>query len=109
MPQKDITSINENTFSMQRSIFTKTTSTERHETGDVLLMKKFYGGSRNRDASSVIRDRSITGTQSSFTDKDGELSFQGTKDINDTRQALRRTRSGGAIVPSKVTNRPSMY
>jgi len=109
MPQKDITSVNESAFSMQRTSFTKIMSTETKETGNVLQMKKFYGGSRNRDASAVIRSRAIAGTQSSFTAKNGELSFQGTTDINDTRQALRRTRSGGAAVPPKVTNKQSNY
>ena len=105
MPQKDITSVNENAFSMQRSSFTKMMATEKKETGDVLKMKKFYGGCRNRDASAIISSRAIAGTQSSFTAKDGELSFQGIKDINDTRQALRRVRSGGAAVPPKVTQK----
>lgn len=108
MPQKDITSVNENAFSMQRSSFSKIMATERKETGDILKKKKFYGGSRNRDASSIIRSRAIAGTQSSFTAKDGQLSFQGTKDINDTRQALGRTRSGGAVVPPKVTHKQTL-
>jgi hypothetical protein len=109
MPQKDITSVNEHAFAMHRSSFSKIMATEREETGEILKKKNFYGGSRNKDASSIIRSRAIAGTKSSFTAKDGALSFQGTKDINDTRQALRRTRSGGAVVPPKVTHKKTLY
>lgn len=106
MPQKDITSSNENTFSMGRSMFSRTINTLKNEDSDALKQKQFYGGTRNRDASSVVRSRSILGAKGSFADENG-VAFQGYNN-NDTRQALTRVRAGGATVPRKVTHKHLM-
>jgi hypothetical protein len=79
MPPKNITSVNDNDFSMQRHSFSKIMVAEKKETGTVLKMKQFYGGSRNRDASDVIRNRATVGIQSSFSKDGSVLSYQGSK------------------------------
>jgi hypothetical protein len=107
MPQKDLTSSNENTFSMRRSMFSRIINTEVKEVNDVLQKKQYYGGTRNRDASSVICKRAIIGTKNSFANENG-VSFQATKEYNATDKALRRTRAGGTVVPPKVTNKHLM-
>ena len=105
MPPKNLTSVNENDFSMQRHSFSKIMVTEKKETGNVLKIKQFYGGSRNRDASAVTRNRATIGIKSSFAAKEGDLvSYKGSTDRYDIQQSLRRTRSSGAVVPPKVTH-----
>jgi hypothetical protein len=113
MPQKDITSINEGSFSQRRSMFSAFTRTDEKKTIDVVKQKKFYGGSNNRDASSIIAKRAVQGHNSSFALNGQTVLFQGTKTTEDARQALKRVRNGGSVVPAKKThnynNAPVFY
>ena len=55
MPNKSINSINENSFSMSRVLYSNTINTLNQQTQNDLQYKKFYG-EKNRDASvRVIR------------------------------------------------------
>lgn len=98
MPQKAATSLNENNFSMNRVLFAKTIKTE---TLDTIKTKHFFG-ERNRDASSVIQRSKII--SAGGKNASGEnISHQGTKSMNDVRQAQQRVRNRGYVVPPKIT------
>ena len=103
MPQKALTSNNENPFSMNRVLYSRTISTITKETSDILQEKHYYG-EKNRDASSVIARRKMiqVGNKNHLGN---DLSYQGEKVTNDVRQAQKRVRSGGATVPAKVTHK----
>jgi hypothetical protein len=111
MPQKAPTSINENKFSMNRVLYSKTIASVMSETADILKGKQFYGP-RNRDASSVLQRRNIL-VGGNRNESGKSISFQGTKDTNDVRQAKKRVRSSGSAVPAKKThnylNSPIFY
>lgn len=100
MPQKDLTSTNENAFARRRNMFAAFARTESKETNNVRKEKHFYGP-RNRDASAIVHRRAAQGQNSSF---DPNVAFQSAKTINDVRQAVHRVRSGGAVVPAKKTH-----
>lgn len=102
MPQKASTTLNENQFSMNRVLYTKTITAVMSETAVNLKEKQFYGP-RNRDASAVIQRRNILiGGNHNETGK--PISFQGAKETNDVRQAKKRVRSSGSVVPAKKNN-----
>ena len=93
MPQKSSTASNENQFSMNRLLFSKTIRTFTTETVDIQKEKKFYGGS-NRDASSVMQRRKVfnVGVKNH---SGGIMSFQGTSAVNNVKQAQQRVRNRG--------------
>jgi len=101
MPMKDITSDNSNSFSLNRMTLERRGYV--NELGPI-PENKWIGG--NRDASQVIANRRIkgiaTGTYNNATQK---MSFTSKTDKNTQRNALHRTRSGGARVPAKVTHK----
>ena len=106
MPQKSSTSINENRFSMNRVLYSKTISSVISETADVIKEKQYYGP-RNRDASSVIQRRNIL-VGGNRNESGQSISFQGAKETNDVRQAKKRVRSSGSVVPAKkIHNYPN--
>jgi hypothetical protein len=92
MPQKSATSLNENTFSMNRLLFSKTIRT--YNNTQTVNAKTFYGGGSNRDASSVIQRRKIFNVGEKNY-KGGNISYQGTTAINNVTQAQQRVRHGG--------------
>jgi hypothetical protein len=99
MPLKDSTSDNNNSFSLNRHAFVGATpvtpNTEAHK-----IEKKWFG---NRDASSVTSRRRYNSVgENSLNANGGLMSFTSYKDINDTNNALRRVRAGGATVPPKA-------
>ena len=98
MPQKASTSANENQFSMNRVLYTKTIKSLM--TTDSTTNGKTIFGAKNRDASSVIQRRNILNVgEKNHTGKD--ISFEGTKVGNDVRQAQKRVRNSGAMAPAK--------
>ena len=126
MPLKDLTSDNNSTFSMSRRLFTKALISphinQKSINGESIiqreslgvsnnrviidgaktpLQKKWIGG--NRDASSMIARKKMVNTSNMST---GPQSFVNVVDPNTARQALIRTRAGGARVPLKVSMRP---
>jgi hypothetical protein len=106
MPQKSSTSINENRFSMNRVLYSKTIASVISETADVMKEKQYYGP-RNRDASSVIQRRNIL-VGGNRNESGQSISFQGAKETNDVRQAKKRVRSSGSVVPAKkIHNYPN--
>lgn len=111
MPQKAPTSINENRFSMNRVLYSKTIASVISETADVIKEKQYYGP-RNRDASSVIQRRNIL-VGGNRNESGQPMSFQGAKETNDVRQAKKRVRSSGSVVPAKkihnYLNSPIFY
>lgn len=111
MPQKDITSTNENTFSMNRHTFSRQRQVARSNTNIPPKNKKWIGG--NRDSSNITSKRRInTIGEISLNKSGGPMSFTTSKPGNDVRDAKHRVRSGGSIVPPAVTYRnmgPTFY
>jgi len=73
--------------------------------------KKWYG---NRDASQIVANRRVNSVGSgSMNAANKPLSFTSDNDRNTQRDARKRVRSGGAVVPAKVThnykNAPIFY
>lgn len=101
MPQKDITSTNENVFSMNRHTFVRQTQVNEMTTK---TNKKWIGG--NRDSSNITSKRRINAIgEISLNNSGGLMSFTTTKPGNDVRNAKHRVRSCGSIVPPKVTHK----
>lgn len=128
MPQKDITSNNENTFSMGRHIFVRQTQINRPVTmipstnqkkwatgasyhsftsaNEIVAKtnKKWIGG--NRDSSSITSKRRVNAIGENSLNKSGlPMSFTTIKPGNDVRDAKHRVRSGGSIVPPAVSHK----
>lgn len=100
MPQKDITSTNDNAFSMNRHTFVKQTEVARPNKTN----KKWIGG--NRDSSNITSKRRINAIGEISLNKSGlPMSFTTIKPGNDVRDAKHRVRSGGSIVPPAVTHK----
>jgi len=100
MPQKDLTSDGTSSFAMSRRQYTEVYPVINQS---VNKQKKFIGG--NRDASSVVaRRRAVEVGVGSLNASQTATSMTGVRDINDTNNALRRVRAGGAYVPPKKTN-----
>jgi hypothetical protein len=98
MPQKDITSDGESSFSLGRQLFINTYP-ENPISVQQKYQKKWYG---NRDASQVTANRRINeiGVGSLNASK-GQMSFTTYKDVNTVNDALTRVRAGGAVAPPK--------
>jgi len=140
MPQKDSTSTGDSDFSADRQTYMRTneiipgannlkthymtgTAGSRNIPGSRNIgivnsalapssgNKKWFG---NRDASDVIRNRRVqTVGGGSLNPSNTPISFMTKTDINTSRDALKRVRSGGASVPAKVihkyANAPVFY
>jgi hypothetical protein len=125
MPQKDITSDNESSFEMSRSIYSRTfpnnitktpvthtnyiwqarrniqqiTSLPSGTSSNQMNGKKWYG---NRDASQVTTNRRTNQVGAgSLNALNKPIGFTTHIDINTTNDALRRVRAGGAVAPAK--------
>jgi hypothetical protein len=125
MPQKDITSDNDSTFEMSRSIYSRTfptnvintpvvhtnfiwqarrniqqiTSIPTGNSSNYMNGKKWYG---NRDASQVTTNRRTSQVGvGSLNATNSPMGFTTNIDINTTRDALRRVRAGGSVAPAK--------
>lgn len=112
-PMKDITSDGNNSFSMNRQQFVKTNRTETLSTPVILLQKKWYGAN-NKDASVITDSRRILEIgNGSLNASKKEFAFKTTSDINVSREAVKRVRSGGCVVPAKkihkYANSPIFY
>lgn len=100
MPQKDLTSSNENNFSMTRNEYAKTVHIEP--------TKKWFGTSSNRDASQIIANRKKNSVGVGSLNANKELmSFTKPNNQLDIFQAKQRMRNGGHTVPPKVNNNNS--
>jgi hypothetical protein len=125
MPQKDMTSDNESSFEMARSVYVRTfpnnvintpithtnyiwqarrniqqiTSVPTGITTNYMNGKKWYG---NRDASQVTTNRRTNQVGvGSLNASNSPMGFTTHSDINTTRDALRRVRAGGSVAPAK--------
>ena len=112
MPMKDGVSSGGNMFSMNRKSYARLPSftKERELPVKDKLAKKWYGNSSLRDASLLAKQKGTLtiGTVSKVPGPDGNISYTTHTDINDSRQALHRVRSSGAIVPPKVAARKTI-
>ena len=98
MPLKDSTSTGDSDFSIPRHQYIDTISF----TGNI-PEKKWIGG--NRDASQIIRNHRINAVGlGSLNAAKIPSSFTSSLPNNTVRQAIKRVRNGGAVVPPKVTH-----
>jgi hypothetical protein len=96
MPLKDLTSSNENDFSLDRNEYTKTSKIVTP------TVKKWYGNTANRDASSIAKSRRVQSAKGSINDTAKPHSFTNTNEKNMRNSALNRVRNSGYTVPPKV-------
>lgn len=102
MPQKALTSNNENQFALDRNQYAETVNNTT--TVKQYAQKKWIGG--NRDASQVaMRQRVNAVGNGSLNAAKKPMSFETIADNNTARQAVQRARSGGAVVPAKKTSK----
>jgi hypothetical protein len=98
MPQKDSTSDGTDNFAITRNEYVKSGVSVTPDP----LVKKWYGNSSSRDASTFTRTREIqeigvgtlNATQTLF-------SFTSSSEKNTVNDALRRVRAGGSVAPAK--------
>lgn len=101
MPNKDLTSDNQSSFSLHRRSYAKTYSNEP--------TKQWFGGSKNRDSSSVMNDRKKNAVGvGSLNAKSELMSFTKMNNMQGENQALQRVRNGGYVVPPKTTAQKSI-
>lgn len=99
MPLKDLTSNNENFFSMKRMQYAKTASLPVSNT--TYLTKKYYG-SVSRDSSQRTRQMSRNSVGSGLNYNKQPLSYANIQTNNLVQdQALRRVRNKGYVIPMK--------
>jgi len=120
MPQKDITSDNQNSFSMDRLAYNNTFIQNQllnnikpayygynksrslptvFDSTSTPKQKQWYG---NRDASEITRKNRVTSIGLGTTNNGKiPISFQSHANPNTVNQALTRVRSGGSVAPAK--------
>ena len=105
MPLKDLTSDWSSQFSMGRRDFIRGfIPTQPSFTAASNPQKKWIGG--NRDASQITNSRRINSiANGSLNASKKPLSFTAPNEVNGVRNALTRTRAGGAVVPKKCTDK----
>jgi hypothetical protein len=97
MPSKDSSSDNSSEFASDRAQYYRS-----YDSNPVPLNKKWMG---SRDASDVARRRRTNGVAIGSFNANGEITSFFTKETLTTNRALQRVRSGGAIVPPKVSKK----
>jgi hypothetical protein len=109
-PSKDLTSVNESSFSMDRQIYKRTLKTDttlvNNNVQDTLnnnVQKKYYGNSSTKDSTSVMLKK-VRNTVGKSTVNSSNLSFTEVKDINTTRDAISRVRNTRSSGVAKSNN-----
>jgi hypothetical protein len=109
-PQKDINSMCDADFAMEREKYVQTTTTpDLHQQP---LIKKWFG---LRDSSSIVAKRrthalgasSINVFPDPVKSSGHNTQNNGSILINDTKDALRRVRSSGYVTAAKIRNKPA--
>ena len=109
MPNKDITSDGNNNFAINRYKYFQTTPLNP-PTISQAGHKKWYGGTKNKDASDIINKNKINQIGvGSFNASNQKISFTTNHNfqcdpIQKKCDALRRTRSGGYVTTPKIRN-----
>ena len=100
MPQKNLTSDNENNFAMARFRYFQTYVPRNAAYFKELKEKKWIGG--NRDSSSIVANRKADAiANGTFNAANKPTSFTTVLDNNTQRQAIERVHSGSSGVPAK--------
>ena len=108
MPLKGISSDNASSFAKGRMMFTRTYEEKPTTQKEILQANKnkLYGGSTNNDASHIARNKRVNQiANGTLNASKKEIAFTNGNETNTVRNALNKTRSGGARVPAKVTNK----
>jgi hypothetical protein len=105
MPMKDLTSDGSSRFSMGRKDFIRGyIPSQPSFTAANNPLKKWIGG--NRDASQFTNSRRMNSIGNGSVNASGKaIAFTAPHEINVVRDALIRTRAGGAVVPKKCTDK----
>lgn len=100
-PEKDLTSDNDSRFAMGRQDFMRTYNSK--QSLDTQYQKKWI--SHNRDASQIVDKRRTTAVGASLNSTAQPMAYMTKNNTNTIREALKRTRSGGCVVPAKKVHR----
>lgn len=102
MPQKDTTTDGTSGFEMSRAIYKNDFANIRAIPKMQQPDKKWIGG--NRDASQITANRrTFSVGKGTLNSANTPLSFTTFKDVNVINDAKRRCRSGGCVVPKKIS------
>jgi hypothetical protein len=99
-PQKDINSMCDGNFSLERVKYTTESSLLTQP-----LLKKWFGSEENRDASSIIARRKTIALGKHSYKTPIELTSH--NNVNVISDALRRVRSSGYVTSKKIRNKPA--
>ena len=99
MPQKNLTSDNENNFAMNRFRYFQTYAPRNATYFKELKEKKWIGG--NRDSSSLVANRKADAISETLNANNKPISFTTVLDNNTQRQAIERVHRGSTGVPAK--------
>jgi hypothetical protein len=106
MPAKDINATGSSSFSMSRRRFNAVMPLSV-QSNEIQQEKKWYG---NRDASQVTANARVAEIGIGTTNSNlNPFSYKSSSEKNTQRQALNRTRGGGAVVPLKKTNSTKIF
>ncbi len=101
MPSKDSSADNSSEFASDRAQYYRS-----YDSTPVPLNKKWMG---SRDASDVARRRRTNGVAIGTFNANSSITSFATKETLTANRALQRARSGGAIVPPKVSKKIGYY
>ena len=102
MPLKDLTSDNENNFSMQRKEFRRTISNNFANQNAIKNNKKWYGNSTNRFSSRIVESHKNRAVGTSSLNWAGNvITMTKPLDYNYVNRSIIRVRRTGGAVPSK--------
>jgi hypothetical protein len=98
-PSKDLTSVNESSFAMDRQVYKRTLKVDttlvnnnKQDTLNNNVQKKFYGNSSTKDSTSVMLKK-VRNSVGKSTVNASNLSFTEVNEINTTRDAISRVRN----------------
>ena len=100
MPNKDLTSDNQSSFSMSRTNYAKTYSNEP--------TKQWFGGSKNRDSSSVVNNRKTNAVGVGSLNANKELMSFTKMTIVKTKIKIQAYENGGILPQTTAQNSINM-
>ena len=102
-PMKDLTSTNDNTFSLDRHV---AASTNNNIDPPFVPEKKWYGNSYNRMSSHIVNSRRVNAVgKGTMNPNGGEAGFTNNNDMNNISRSLVRVRRMGSAAPPKCNKK----
>ena len=114
MPQKGLSSDNDSSFAMGRRQYIRSVGVDTTVNVKTQVQKKWYGNSSVRDSTKVMEKKVRNEIGNGSLNASHRLfSFNETRDVNTTRDALRRVRNIGSCAPAikihNYANAPVFY